>query len=94
MTNGRVHQEKSLSVSSSAKSENIPSIINNPVKFLGRLITFDLKDTDQIKSFSLAVSKGLSLIDKSPHRGVHKVWILQHLLVPRLRWPLLIYEIP
>ena len=25
---------------------------------------------------------------------MHKLWILQHLLVPHLRWPLLIYEIP
>ena len=33
------------------------------------------------------------MIDKSFHRGIHKVWILQHLFIPRLRWPLLIYEI-
>ena len=94
MENGRVLQEKVLFVSSGNKDEIIPSIVNNPVKFLGRSISFNLKDTDQIKTFSLAVAKGLSLIDKSPHRGIHKVWILQNLLVPRLRWPLLIYEIP
>ena len=40
------------------------------------------------------MEKGLSLLDKSAHRGIHKAWILQHLLLPRLRWPLLIYEIP
>ena len=34
------------------------------------------------------------MINKSKHRGIHKVWILQHLLITRLRWPLLIYEIP
>ena len=39
------------------------------------------------------VLDGLELINKSFHRGIHKVWILQHLFIPRLRWPLLIYEI-
>ena len=94
IVNGRVQEEKSLHIISGKNTQTIPSIVNNPVKFLGRFISFDLKDTDQIKAFSLAVSKGLSLIDKSFHRGIHKVWILQHLLIPRLRWPLLIYEIP
>ena len=26
--------------------------------------------------------------------GTQKIWILQHLLIPRTQWPLLIYEIP
>ena len=36
---------------------------------------------------------GLKLIDKSSHKGINKVWILQNILILRLRWPLLIYEI-
>ena len=83
-----------MSINYENKNWTIPSIKNNPVKFLGRKISFSLKDKDQVEVFSLAVSEGLTLIDKSFHRGVHKLWILQHLLIPRLRWPLLIYEIP
>ena len=37
---------------------------------------------------------GLSVIDKSHFTGTQKRWILQHLLIPRIQLPLLIYEIP
>ena len=40
------------------------------------------------------MTSGLTAISKSYHRDIHKLWILQHLLIPRLRWPLLIYDIP
>ena len=35
---------------------------------------------------------GLSVIDKYHFTGTQKLWILQHLLIPRIQWPL-IYEI-
>ena len=94
IVNGKVNHENILKISHSDNEVFIPSILDNPVKFLGRLIDHSLSDKNQTEVFSSAVSKGLSLIDRSFHRGVHKVWILQHFLVPRLRWPLLIYEIP
>ena len=33
-------------------------------------------------------------IDRSHFTGTQKLWILQHLLIPRIQWPLLIYEVP
>ena len=63
------------------------------MKFLGRIIDFSLKDGNAVETFISTVLSGLNLIEKSSHTGVHKVWILHHLFVPRLRWPLLIYEI-
>ena len=36
---------------------------------------------------------GLSVIDKSHFTGTQNLWILQHLLIPRIQCPLLIYEI-
>ena len=84
MIDRKVNKEKFLSIKVESRKVQIPSIFQNPVKFLGRMIDFTLKDTDQIQTFCAAVSKGLSLIDKSCHRGVHKLWILQHLLIPRL----------
>ena len=36
---------------------------------------------------------GLSVIERSHFTGTQKRWILQHLLIPRIQWPLLIYEI-
>ena len=86
--NGRV-----LDVSPfSFDNEAIPSIHSNPVRFLGRSIDVSLCDR-QVSAFKDQVLYGLELINKSFHRGIHKEWILQHLFTPRLRWPLLIYEI-
>ena len=77
----------------SFKGESIPSIHANPVKFLGRTIDFTVSDKHFVEKFVTEILSGLKLIDKSSHKGIHKVWILQNMLIPRLRWPLLIYEI-
>ena len=34
-----------------------------------------------------------SFIHQSYFSGVQKAWILHHLLIPKLRWPLLIYDL-
>ena len=57
-------------------------------------ISFALTDKEPKQALTQALYEGLNLINKSKHRAVHKLWIFQHLLIPRLRWPLLIYEIP
>ena len=69
---GKVQHDKVLTITSSNEILTIPSIVNNPVQFLGRTISFNLHDHDEVKSFSLAVEKGLSLLDQSAHRGIHK----------------------
>ena len=94
INNGKVCTDPKLVLIQGETEHKIPSITDNPIKFLGRYISSDLNDKCQIKNFSEALSRGLQLIDKSHHRDIHKLWILQHLLIPRLRWPLLIYEIP
>ena len=74
---------------------SIPPISEKPVKFLGRTISDSLSDKHQVDNLLfLSVNKGLALINKSKHRPVQKLWILEYLLLPQLRWPLLIYEIP
>ena len=75
------------------KGEIIPSIHANPVRFLDRTIDFTVSDKHSVEKFVTEVLSGLKLIDKSSHKGIHKVWILQNMLIPRLHWPLLIYEI-
>ena len=75
----------------SFKGEIIPSIHANPIRFLGRTIDFTASDKHSVEKFVTEVS-GLKLIEKTFHKGIHKVWILQNVLIPRLRWPLLIYE--
>ena len=71
----------------------IPSIRGMPIRFLGRIINESLSDRDQVTMLVDKVESSLSIIDKSYHYGVNKVWILQFLLLPQLRWLLMIYEI-
>ena len=74
--------------------DRIPSIQGNPVRFLGRVISgclTDRRNTDELKS---KLADGLVLIDRCSLKGAQKLWICHHLLMPRIRWPLLIYEIP
>ena len=37
---------------------------------------------------------GLNIIHTSHFTGSQKLWFLQHLLIPRIQWPVLIYEVP
>ena len=47
-------------------------------------------DKSSVEIFVTEVLSDLKLKDKSSHKGMHKVWILQDMLIPRLRCPLLI----
>ena len=76
------------------ESQIIPSIHTQPVRFLGRQICASLSDSESIETFVSIFKNGLKNINSSKHNGIHKVWILQYLLLPRARWPIQIYEIP
>ncbi|MGY8822248.1 MAG: reverse transcriptase domain-containing protein [Pseudomonadales bacterium] len=79
-------QEKSKSV--------LPSIHSMPIKFLGRVIDGSLTDRKSIDELQQKLVDGLSLINKSFFNGKQKLWIMQNLLIPRIQWPLMIYEVP
>ena len=71
----------------------IPSIHSAPVRFLGRIIDGSISDRKSVQELYQKLSDGLSIINKSKFTGSQKLWILQHLLVPRIQWPFLIYEV-
>ena len=75
-------------------SSFIPSIHTQPVKFLGRIIDGSLTDRKSIEELEDKLLSGLKIIDGSCFSGTQKLWIMQHLLIPRIQWPLLIYEMP
>ncbi|XP_038147774.1 uncharacterized protein LOC119787807 [Cyprinodon tularosa] len=72
----------------------IPSVSEKPVKSLGKLFTGDLKDTAARQATSTNLNQWLLAVDKSGLPGKFKAWIYQHNILPRLLWPLLMYEIP
>ncbi|KAK0148843.1 hypothetical protein N1851_010754 [Merluccius polli] len=71
----------------------IPSITEKPVKSLGKVFDCSLKDTAAIHATNLELEAWLATVDKS---GLpkFKAWIYQHGILPRILWPLLIYEVP
>ena len=75
-------------------SSPIPSVHSRPIKFLGRIIDGSISDRNSSAELTDTLLAGLSVIDKSHFTGTQKLWILQHLLISRIQWPLLIYEIP
>ena len=72
----------------------IPSIHSRLIKFLGHIIDGSISDRNSSAELKDKLLAGLSVIDRSHFTGTQKLWILQHLLIPRIQWPLLIYEIP
>ena len=75
-------------------SSFIPSIHSEPIRFLGRIIDGSISDRKAIDELEKNLLDGLTILDKSCFKGPQKLWIMQHLLIPRIQWSLLIYEVP
>ena len=76
-----------------AEGDRIPSIHDNPVRFLGRIIDGSLTDRKNTEDLWKKAIDGLLLIDRCSLKGSQKLWICHHLLMKRIQWSLLIYEI-
>ena len=75
-------------------SSFILSIYTQPVKFSGCIIDVSLTDRKSVEELEDKLLPGLKIINGSYFSRTQKLWIMQHLLIPRIHWPLLIYEIP
>ena len=72
----------------------IMSIQKKPVKMLGRWIRGELSDRRSRLELEERFTEGMKLVEKSLITGIMKLWIYQHLSIPKLGWMLMIYEIP
>ena len=61
---------------------------------MGHVIDGSLSDRNSSVELADKLLAGLTTIDRSHFTGTQKLWILQHLLIPWIQWPLLIYEVP
>ena len=75
-------------------SSPFPSIHSRPIKFLCHIIDGSISERNSSAELTDKLLSGLNVIDKSHFTGTQKLLILQHLLIPRIQWPLLIYEVP
>ncbi|XP_075313231.1 uncharacterized protein LOC142373743 [Odontesthes bonariensis] len=72
----------------------IPSVTEKPVKSLGKIFDCSLKDTASIRATNEQLDGWLTAVDKSGLPGKFKAWVYQHGILPRILWPLLVYEFP
>ena len=76
------------------QNEEIPSIVAIPIKCLGKWFDASLHDRDNVRKLERQVEDGLKKIDHCGLPGKFKAWLYQHALLPRLIWPLMLYEVP
>ncbi|XP_069136759.1 uncharacterized protein [Argopecten irradians] len=75
------------------RAKRFPSIVNNPIKCLGKWFDANLNDSNNIRRLQGQVKEGLGAIDKIRLPGKFKALLFQYGLLPRLTWPLIFYEV-
>ena len=73
--------------------DKIPTVREKPVKSFGRLNSIPLTDHHRGTEVQKVALKGLKSMDKTCLPGKMKAWCNHHGLLPRLLWPLQMYEI-
>ena len=72
----------------------ITSIMKKPIKYLGKEYNYSLTDQQQMDETLERLKRGVKRIDRTFIAGKNKCWIVQNMLIPRLMWPLTIYNFP
>ena len=72
----------------------IPTVQEKPVKSLGKWFTHTLKDQEHTEEMLKQTQTWMKVIDASGLPGKVKAWCYQHGVLPRLIWPMLMYETP
>jgi len=73
--------------------DQIPTVKEQPVKSLGRWYSIPLTDRHRGTEIEKTAKEGLIAINETDLPGKLKARIFQHGLLPRLLWPLQIYEV-
>ena len=72
----------------------ISSIADKPVKYLGKIYNKRLNDREQTEETAKELRNNLKKLDRCQVPGKYKAWMLQHMVLPKLMWPLTIYQVP
>ena len=75
------------------QTQHILTISEAPVKCLGKWYRVEAGNQQGIKIVEDEVNDILMMIEDTGLPGKFKVWIVEHGLIPRLAWPMLMYEI-
>ena len=74
--------------------ETIPTLSKKPIKSLGKTFNNSLKDTAAKQKTIKDLEEWLTKTEKSGLPGRFKACLFQHAVLPRILWPLLVYDIP
>ncbi|KAJ8412700.1 hypothetical protein AAFF_G00116510 [Aldrovandia affinis] len=75
-------------------SKWVVGVSEQSVKSLGKWYNASFKDKEQVQQLRQDIVNGLDNINKTLLPGKLKLWCLQFGLLPRIMWPLTIYEVP
>lgn len=70
-----------------------PSIAEKPVASQGKVFDCRLRGTVSVQGTIKKLEAWVFIIDKSGLPGRFKAWLYQHGILPRILWPLLVYEL-
>lgn len=87
---GRVSEKFRFSI----ENMQIPTITENPVKGLGKIFKAKLKDKAAIRYTWEECEQWMQEVDNSGLPRRFKAWVYQHRILPRILWPLMLYEFP
>lgn len=72
----------------------IQTIMEKPVKSSAKMFDSMLRDAASIQSTCTELDVWLKSVNRSGLPGKLEAWLYQHGILPRILWPLLIYEMP
>ena len=74
--------------------EVIPNVCEKPIKFVGRWIREDAKDTVITSEVQEDLVVYMDRLDKSELSGLQKCWGYQFMVLSKMKWPLAVYDTP
>lgn len=72
----------------------IPTLTEKPVKCLGKWYRATLNDRQSVVETHNQLVEWMQNIDTTGLPGKYKLWIYQYGVLPRLLWPMLVYDMP
>ena len=76
------------------QTESMPTIHEEPIKYLGKWYNSSMKDVENTKNVMKQLQDYISKVEKCLLPGRFKAWIYHHGVIPKMRWPLMMYEMP
>ena len=72
----------------------IPALQRKPLRTLGRVYNAGISDVWYKAELEEKVESRLKQLNRSKAKGAMKLWALHHILLPQVRWDLMVYDLP